>query len=72
MTKYRFSRADDGTITVRAERIIGKQLVTSITKVIAKDEDVSTAMKQLHREVLAAGLPGRPAAGMASERRVGE
>jgi hypothetical protein len=72
MTKYRFSRAEDGTITVRAERIVGKQLVTSITKVIGPGEDISAAMKQLHQEVMSAGLPGRAAEGTASERRVAQ
>lgn len=67
MTKYRFSRTKDGTITVRAERTLGKQLVTSITRVILPGEDVSTAMKQLHKEVVEAGLPKPTAEGTASE-----
>lgn len=70
MTKYRFSRAEDGTITVRAERILGKQLVASITKVIGPEEDISAAMKQLHKEVQEAGPFRQPALPMPSERRL--
>lgn len=70
MTKYRFRRGADGTIIVRAERVLGKQLVTSITKIVGPGEDISVAMKQLHKEVLEAPI-NRPAVeGRASEPRL--
>lgn len=71
MTKYRFTRTEDGTITVRAVRVLGKQLVASVTKVIGPEEDVAAAMNQLYKEVHAAATPIPLALGMASEREVG-
>jgi predicted component of type VI protein secretion system len=71
MTKYRFFRSEGGTITVRAERVLGKQLVASITQVIGPDEDVSTAMKELHKKVQAMGFSGSKVGSRASERRIG-
>lgn len=72
MTKYRFSRGEDGKITVRAERIVGKQLVSSITRVILPGEDVLVAMKELHRDVQIAGRSGRLVQVIPGEPRVGE
>lgn len=72
MTKYRFSRGEGGIITVRAERVLGKQLVASITKTILPGEDVSAAMKELHKEVQAVGLGPPLAEGTASQLRLVE
>lgn len=71
MAKYRFRRGPDGTIFIRAERVLGKQLVSSITKVLGPEEDLSAAMKQLYAEVHQAGNQGPAAQVTASERRVG-
>lgn len=71
MTKYRFKRGADGTIIVRAERVLGKQLVTSITRVLAPEEDLSAAMKQLYAEVHAGPAISPFAQGRASEPGVG-
>lgn len=72
MTKYRFKRGPGGTITVRAERRLGNQLISSITKVIEPDEDLSAAMKELHAAVHGPALSEPFAPVRASERRVGE
>lgn len=71
MTKYRFRRMADGTIVVRAERKIGKQLLTSITKVLGPTEDVSSAMKELYAEVQLAGRLGPLVHGTANKPGVG-
>lgn len=70
VTKYRFKRAADGTIIVRAERVLGKQLVTSITRVVGPEEDLSAAMKQLYDEVQAGPAISPFAQGRASKREV--
>lgn len=71
LTKFRFKRGEDGTIVVRAERVLGKQLVSSITKVLAPDENISAAMKQLYEEVHQPGNRGPAAQVPASKRAVG-
>lgn len=72
MTKFRFRKGADGTIVVRAERRLGKQLVANLTKVIKPGEDVSSVMKELYKEVRAPNAFGVSADDRASERRVGE
>lgn len=70
MTKYRFRRDKDGNIVVRAERTLGKQLVSSITKVLGPEVDISLAMKELYAEVHQPGNTGPFAQPTASELSV--
>lgn len=72
MAKYRFKRGPDGTIVVRAERKLGNQLISSITKVLAPGEDVSAAMKELYNAVHGPTHTEPFAPDRASERRLGE